>query len=112
MNMIIKWFVSSIVIFAAAYVFPGISVDNYKIAIVAAVVLGLINLIIKPIVVILTLPINILTLGLFTFIINAGLVLLAAYLVSGFSVVSFWWALLLSLVLSIVNISLKNKKKD
>jgi putative membrane protein len=73
------------------------------VALVVAVVLGFLNTIIKPILIILTLPIEILTLGLFTFVINACLVLLTSKIVGGFYVKSFWWALVFSLVLFLVN---------
>ena len=72
-------------------------------AVVAALVLGLINAFIDPILIILTLPLNILTLGLFTFVLNALLVLLTSAIVPGFYVRNFWWALLFSLVFSIVS---------
>ena len=108
MRLLIKWLVYSLVIVAAAYILPGISVTSFYVALIAGAVLGLINLIIRPIVKILTLPINFLTLGLFAFVINALLVLLTSYLVPGFRVANFWWALLLSFIISIVNFSLKH----
>lgn len=103
MNLLLRWITISLVLLACAYVFPAIQVENIFAALVAAIILGLINAILKPLLIILTLPINILTLGLFTFVINALLVLFAASLVPGFSISSFWWALLLSLILSIAN---------
>jgi putative membrane protein len=107
MNLLIRWLIISLIILAAAYVFPGIKVASIYVALVAAIVLGLINLIIKPILVILTFPINILTLGLFSLILNALLIILASKLVPGFYVASFWWALLLGFILSIVNSATK-----
>jgi len=86
----------------AAYVLPGVNVDGLWVALVLAVVLGAINAFIRPIIILLTLPINVLTLGLFTLVINAALVVLASYVVPGFSVAGFWWAMLFSIVLSIV----------
>jgi putative membrane protein len=80
-----------------------VSVDTVVSALITAVVLGGINLLIRPVILFLTLPINILTLGLFTLVINAVLVLLASAVVPGFQVASFWWALLFSIVLTIVN---------
>ena len=103
MGILINWIVSALAILAAAYLLPGVHVTSFIAALVAAVVLGIINAIIKPVLLILTLPINILTLGLFTFVINALVILLAANLVPGFSVDSFWWALIFSVVLSIIN---------
>ena len=103
MGILINWIVSTLVIFAGAYLLPGVSVDSFMAAFVAALALGVINAILKPIVLLLTLPINFLTLGLFTLVINAGLIMLAAYIVPGFAVASFLWALLFGLILSIVS---------
>lgn len=103
MQAIINLFLSAIAVVIAAYLLPGVKVDNFLTAIVVAVVLGIINAIIKPILVILTLPINIVTLGLFTFIINGIIVLLVSALVPGFKVHGFLWAILFSIVLSIVS---------
>lgn len=107
MNLLLRWLIISLIILAAAYVFPGIKVASIYVALIAAIVLGLINLIIRPILVILTLPINLITFGLFTFVINALLILLASSLVPGFSVASFWWALLLGFIISVVNSATK-----
>ena len=109
MSLLLRWITISLVLLASAYIFPAIQVENIFAALVAAIILGLINAILKPILIILTLPINILTLGLFTFVINALLVLFAASLVPGFSIRSFWWALLLSLILSITNSLISRK---
>lgn len=104
MKLLIKWLIFSIAVYATAYLLnPGIQVADFTTALVAALILGLINAIIKPIIVILTLPINILTLGLLTFVINALLVLLAANIVPGFQVAGFWYALLFSLIVSVIN---------
>ena len=103
MSILINWLVSALAIIAAAYVLPGVEVPDFLTALVLAVVLGIINAIIKPILLILTLPITILTLGLFALVINAVLVLLADAIVPGFTVDGFWWALLFSFVLSLIN---------
>ncbi len=103
MRIIINWLIYTIAILISAYLLPGVHVANFQTALLAALVLGIINAILKPILFLLTLPITILTLGLFTLVINAALILLAAKLVHGFSVDSFWWAILFSLVLSIIN---------
>lgn len=87
----------------SAYVIPGVYVDGFLVAVVVAVILALVNLIIKPIVTVLTLPINILTLGLFTFIINALMILLVSSVVPGFTVVGWVSAILFSVVLSLVD---------
>jgi len=104
MKIIIRWILSALAVVITAYLLPkeAIFVQSFFVALVVAVVLGFFNSIIRPILVILTLPIQILTLGLFTLVINAGLVMLTSSLVGGFYVKSFWWALLFSLVLSLV----------
>lgn len=103
LNILINLFLNSLAVVITAYLLPGVRVENYLVAIIVAVVLGIVNAILKPILIILTLPIDILTLGLFIFVINAVLVMLVSALVPGFTVTSFWWALLFSLVLSLVN---------
>ncbi len=103
MRLIIGWILFSIAIYLTAYLLPGIHLVDFTSALIAAVGLGLINAVIKPVLLILTLPLNILTLGLLTFVINALLVLLAAYFITDFSVDNFWWALLFSLVVSVIN---------
>ena len=103
MQAIINLILSAIAVVISAYVLPGVHVNNFWTAIVVAVVLGILNAIIKPILLVLTLPINILTLGLFTFIINGIVILLVSSIVPGFKVDGFLWAILFSFVLSIVN---------
>jgi putative membrane protein len=102
MKILIKWLVSTVAIMITAYFLPGVEVDGFVAALIAALVLGLINTFLKPILVIFTLPINILSLGLFTLVINAGLIMLMAAFVTGFSVISFWWAVLFGVVLAII----------
>jgi len=103
MGIIVSWIIYAVAIYLTAYLLPGINIADFPTALVASIGLGLINAIIRPILLILTLPLNILTLGLLTFVINALMVLLAAELVPGFMVQNFWWAMLFSLVLSVVN---------
>ena len=103
MKTLIHWLLSALAIMITAYILPGIIIKGLFVALIVAVVLGFFNMIIRPILIVLTLPINILTLGLFTFVINAGLVMLTSNIVAGFYVKSFWWALLFSLILSLVN---------
>ncbi len=102
MKIFFHWFTSAIAILVAAYIVPGVMVTPVG-ALVAAVVLGAVNLFIRPILLILTLPITILTLGLFSLVINALMAMLAAYLVPGLIIVGFWPAFFFALVLSIVN---------
>jgi putative membrane protein len=82
---------------------PGIGIDSLTTTVIVAVVLGILNTFVKPILVVLTLPINILTFWLFTFVINAVLVMIADWIVPGFTVDGFLWALAFSLVLSLVS---------
>lgn len=102
MKLLLHWFFAALAVFVAAYILPGIIVKSFFVALVVAVVLGLLNIFIKPLLVILTLPLEILTFGLFTFVINALLVMLTALIVPGFMVKNFWWALLFSLIISVV----------
>ena len=102
MKIFLHWIVATIAIIIAANIVPGVTITLAG-AIIAAVVLAALNLFIKPIIVVLTLPINIITLGLFSLVINAFLVWLATIVVPGFAVADFWSALLFALVLSIVN---------
>jgi len=103
MAILINWLLAALAIMATAYLLPGVSLSGFVPALVTALVLGLVNAFIKPVLLLLTLPINILTLGLFTLVINALLIMLVSKLVSGFQVQSFWWALVFSVVLTVVN---------
>jgi len=103
--IITRWLTITVAILLASHFVPGINVDNNKLstAVIAAGVLGLINIFIKPVVVLLTLPLSVLTLGLFYFFINAFLLKLVPFFVSGFEVKSFWAAFWGSLIISIVS---------
>lgn len=100
MNLILRILLSAIAVVILAKILPGVGVDSYTTAIIVAIVLSLLNFIVKPILVILTLPVTILTLGLFLLIVNAIIILLADYFIDGFQVNNIWWALLFSLLLS------------
>ena len=106
MRILVHILISTIAVFVAGRILPGVSVDSFGTAVVVAVVLGLVNGLLRPLLLLLTLPLNILTLGLFTFVIIGGLVQLTAALVPGFHVASFWWALGFALVLAVVNSAL------
>lgn len=106
MNFLLQWLVSGLAIIITAYLLPGVRVTGFFAALVTALILGLINAFIRPVLILLTLPLNILTLGLFTLVINALLILLAAAIVPGFSVQGFWWALLFGLVLAVISYAL------
>lgn len=101
--IITRWLVITVAILLASQFVPGIHVDKLSTAVIAACVLGLINVFIRPIVVLLTLPLSILTLGVFYFFINAFMLKLAAYFVSGFEVSGFFAAFFGSLIISIVS---------
>lgn len=103
MKILLNLLLSGIAVFITAYLLPGVDVDSFVTALIVAVVLGVLNAFLKPILLLLTLPINLLTLGLFTFVINVALVLLATVVVPGFVVSGILWALAFSLVLSLVN---------
>jgi putative membrane protein len=95
--------ISAVVIVFLGWLLPGVAVASSWKAVVAAVVLSLINSFIKPVLVLLTLPVTIVTLGLFLFVVNALMVLMAANWIDGFRVDGFWWALLFSFLLSVIN---------
>lgn len=113
MKFIMRIIVTSIVAFGISYLLngTGVHLKNFWSAIVLAFVLAILNAIIKPLLIILTLPITILTLGLFLFVINALIILFADKLIGGFSVDGFWWALLFSLLLSIITSLLYREDK-
>lgn len=103
MRVLVKLLVNAFAVMVAAYLLPGVTVAGYFDAFVIAIVLGILNTIVKPILHLLALPITILTLGLFALVINAVVILLVDAIVPGFSVDGFVWALLFSLVLSLVS---------
>ena len=99
---------TTLAILVTAYLLPGIKIDTPWISIVVAIVISVLNIIIKPLLIILTLPITVLTFGLFLLVINAALILLTSSLVEGFHVDGFWWALLFSLILSVITAALNS----
>lgn len=103
MGLIIRLLISTLAILVAANIIPGVSVDSTITAVIVAVVLGILNTFLKPLLQILALPITILTLGLFYFVINVLIVYLTSYLVDGFHVAGFFSALFFSFVISIVS---------
>ena len=98
-----RWALSALTLIAAGYLISGINIESFYIALITAVILGFVNAIIRPILVILTLPINILTLGLFVLIINAILFWFVASFIDGFEVASFWAAFLGAFFMSVVS---------
>lgn len=103
MHVIISLILSSIAVFVAANILPGVHLSGFGTAIIVAVVLGLINAVIRPILLILTLPITILTLGLFSLVIIAFCVMLTTWIVPGFQVDGWLWALVFAIVLALIN---------
>ncbi len=112
MNGIVRFLIYGIAVLLTAYLLPGVHVEHYGYALLVAAILTLANIILKPILVILTIPITILTLGLFLLVINAVIILLVEYLTPGFHVDGFWWALAFSLILSIFNSLFSDLLKD
>lgn len=112
MKLILRWLINAAALMAIAYYLPGIAVSGFYAALIAALVLGLVNALIRPILVVLTLPINILTLGLFTLVINALMFWLASSIVKGFYVAgfmpAFWGALILTFTSWAISGLLKN----
>jgi putative membrane protein len=103
LKLIAAWIVNALALLALPYVIPSIQVAGFGTALLVAVVLGLINTLLRPLLILLTLPATLLTLGLFIFVINALLFQLAGYLVDGFNVGGFWPALLGSLAYSLIS---------
>ncbi|MBA2690487.1 MAG: phage holin family protein [Burkholderiales bacterium] len=108
MSLILRWLINVLALLALPYVFRWVSVDNLWTALIVAVVLGLLNTVLRPILLLLTLPITLLTLGLFAWIINGLMFWLAAQFVTGFSVTGFWAAVFGALLYSLVT-ALANK---
>lgn len=107
-RFLIRWLISAVSIYIITYLPIGITVSSFKSTIIAAAILGIINVTIKPILIILTLPINIITLGLFTFIINGIVLIITSYVVVGFDVKNIFSAIIASILISIVNVILTN----
>lgn len=97
--MIARWILTSLVILSLPYLLPQVNVSSFWIALLVAVILGLVNALIRPLLIILTLPVTLLTLGLFLIVINALMVMLVSAVVPGFDVDGFWAAALVSLIL-------------
>ena len=103
MRLLIVWLVNALSLLAVAYLIPSVSVDSFYVAMVTALLLAVINTVIRPVLVLVTLPINILTLGLFTFVINALLFWFVASFVQGFRVAGFWSAFWGALAYSLIS---------
>jgi len=110
--ILIRWLILTVAILLTSYLIDGIQVRGFVNALFAAAILGILNAFFRPILVILTLPINILSLGLFTFVINAILLMMVSGVISGFMVKGFWSAVLGSLMISIVSWLLNSFLRD
>ncbi|MFH1427919.1 MAG: phage holin family protein [Patescibacteria group bacterium] len=108
MPIIIRWLAMALAIMITSYLIPGVILAGFWTALWLALLFGILNVILKPLLILITLPINILTLGLFSFVINALMILLASSMIKGFEVSGFLIALLFSIVLSIVSYTLNN----
>jgi len=112
MKLILKWLLAACALLLVAYLYPGVQVQNFTSALIAAAVIGLFNILLRPVLVILTLPVTVITLGLFLFVINALLFWAAASVLDGFQVSGFLAALLGSLIYSalmlVVDVALKS----
>ena len=104
MRIILKWLLSAVALLAVAYLYSGVQVNSFGSALIAAAVIGLLNMIVRPVLVVLTLPVTIVTLGLFLFVINALLFWAASGLLSGFQVSGFVAALIGSLIYSLLGL--------
>ena len=101
--LLISILLNTFAVLITSYVLAGVHIENFWSALAVAVVLGIINAVLRPIIFILTLPINILTLGLFSFVIMGGLVYLVSFIVPGFTLDNFWWAIAFALVVALIN---------
>lgn len=104
MELILKLLLNAVAVFAFGYMLKGVEVKSFGSAVVVAIVLALLNTFLRPIIVFLTIPVTIITLGLFLLVINALIVMLVDWMLDGLTVKNFWWALLFSVCMSIANI--------
>jgi putative membrane protein len=112
MNAIIQFLLTGLAVLLTAYLLPGVHVDHYGHALLVALILAIANVLLKPLLVILTIPLTIATLGLFLLVINAIIIIIVDSLVPGFRVDGFWWALAFSLILSIFNSMFTDLTRD
>ena len=102
-KLLLVWLVNAVSLIAVAYLLPGINVDGFVTALVAALALGLVNAVIRPLLVLLTLPVTLLTLGLFIFVINGLLFWFVGSFIAGFVVAGFWWGVVGAILYSLVS---------
>ena len=111
-RFLIHWLIIALALWVTAYILPGVHIESNQALAIAAIVLGLLNALVSPFLSLLTLPITILTLGLFYLLVNGFTFLLASKVVPGFGVSGFWWAVLGALVVSIVSAFVGSFVKD
>ncbi|MDP2632084.1 MAG: phage holin family protein [Candidatus Uhrbacteria bacterium] len=104
MSLILRWLINAVALLALTQILSGFEVSSFYIALIAALIIGLLNAVIRPLLIVLTLPINVLTLGLFTFVINALIIWFVSTFVSGFAIAGFWVALLAAIILWAVGV--------
>ncbi len=102
-SFLIRWFINTVSLFAVVNIVPGIAVNRWSTMVIAALVLGLLNAFLRPLILLLTLPVNLATLGFFTLVVNAFLFYFASFLVQGFQIAGFWNAFLGALAFSIIS---------
>ena len=112
MNLILRIIITALLVMIIAHFMPGVSVASFTTSIIVAIVLGLLNIFIKPVLVLLTLPVTLITFGLFLLVINALIIMLCTKIVGGFAVESFWTAVFFSIILSISQSILYGFSKD
>lgn len=106
MKPILKWLFSALALLAVATIYSGVQVANYTSALWAAAAIGLLNVLLRPLLIVLTIPVTVLTLGLFLFVINALMFWAAASLLDGFQVSGFWAAMLGSMIYSVLSVAI------
>ncbi len=103
MKLILKWLLSAAALLFVAYIYDGVQLQSYQAALIAAFVIGLLNTLVRPILIVLTLPVTVVTVGLFLFVINALMFWAAASLLNGFNVTGFWAAFIGSVLYSVLS---------
>lgn len=100
MRFLIRMIISTIAIMVTSYLLPGVRLDSFSAALTTALLIALLNTLVKPVLIILTIPVTLITFGLFLLVINASIIMMASNLLNGFHVQGFWYALLFSIILS------------
>ena len=111
-EMIINLLINAISIFAVSYILSGIEVDTFLTALIVAVIMTVLNVTLKPLLILITIPLTIVTFGLFLLVINVLVLYAAAALIDGFQIAGFWWALAFSLLVSFINSVLFGLERD